>query len=82
MKEYIEIPVNLDHNVLISAFGCEAVAFYEDRIRQRQSDGKVYYNPLKTIYLWATEDKKTHQGYYSTYRGYSNGRKRKNFGRS
>lgn len=82
MKEYIKIPVNLDRNALISAFGNEAVAFYEDRIRQRKLDGKVYYNPLKTIYLWATEDKKTHQGYYSTYRGYSNGRKRKNFGRS
>lgn len=78
----IIIPKKLDRNVLINEFGYDAVRFYEERIRQRKLEGKTYYNPLKTIYLWATEDKKTRQGYYTSYRGYSSGRKCKNYGGS
>lgn len=37
---------------------------------------------LKTIYLWATADRATNQGYYTSYRGYSRGRKHKNYGGS
>ena len=32
--------------------------------------------------LWATADKATNQGYYTSYRGYSRGRKHKNYGGS
>lgn len=78
----IKVPKNLNRNMLIDEFGYEAVVFYEERIRQRQFEGKTYYNPMKTIYLWATEDRRTHQGFYTSYRGYSKGRKHKNYGGS
>lgn len=80
--DYIDVPKRLDRNVLVDKFGPDAVAYYENRISERTIMGKTYYNPMKTIYLWATQDKKTHQGYYTSYRGYSRGRKHKNYGGS
>lgn len=79
---YINVPKSLNRNMLVKEFGLDAVVFYERRIAERQLQGKTYYNPLKTIYLWATEDRKTHQGFYSEFRGYSRGRKHKNYGGS
>lgn len=80
--EYIKIPKNLDRDILVKEFGNEAVTFYEARIAQRRIEGKIYYNSLKTIYLWATQDRRTNQGYYTTYRGYAKGRRHKNYGGS
>lgn len=82
MGEYIDVPKNLDRHALESLFGYEAVTFYLNRIAQRQREGMVYHNPYKTVFLWATKDKKTNQGFYSSYRGYSKGRKHKNYGGS
>lgn len=82
MSEFIAIPKNLDRAMLERQFGYAAVTFYLDRLAQRERDGKMYYNPLKTVYIWATEDKRTNQGFYSSYRGYSKGRKHKNYGGS
>lgn len=82
MEEYIKVPKNLDRAMLESQFGHAAVAFYLERIGQRKREGKIYLNPLKTVYIWATEDKKSNRGFYSSYRGYSRGRKHKNYGGS
>lgn len=82
MAEYIKVPENLDRDMLERRFGHAAVAFYLGRIEQRKQEGKIYLNPLKTVYIWATEDKRTNQGFYSSYRGYSRGRKHKNYGGS
>jgi len=80
--EYIEIPKNLSEKLLIEKFGKDAVDFYERRLKERERDGNFYPKKLKTIYIWATQDKRTNQGFYSTYCGFANGRKRKNYGRS
>lgn len=80
--ERIDIPKNLSLEMLNREFGTHAVTFYRNRIEERQSAGRIYYNPLKTIYIWATQDRRTNQGYYSSYRGYAVRRKRRNFGRS
>ena len=80
--DYIDVPKHLDRNMLVNEFGAGAVVFYESRITERKNQGKIYYNPLKTIYLWATQDRRTHQGYYTSFRGYSSGRKHKNYGGS
>ena len=82
MGSYIDVPKNLTIEVLEAEFGKPAVAFYLARIEERRAQGKKYLNPLKTIYLWATEDRRTNQGYYTTYRGYARHRKNRNFGRS
>lgn len=82
MADFLKIPKNLDRPMLERKFGYAAVAFYLERISQREAEGKIYYNPLKTIFIWATEDKRTNQGFYSSYRGYARGRKSKNFGAS
>lgn len=80
--DYIDVPKNLDRNMLVNEFGMDAVVFYERKIAERKIQGKTYYNPLKTIYLWATQDRRTNQGYYTSFRGYSSGRKHKNYGGS
>ncbi len=82
MSSYIEVPKGLTIDKLEAEFGKPVVAFYMARIEERREQGKTYYNPLKTIYLWATEDRRTGQGYYTTYRGYVRRRKNRNFGRS
>ena len=79
---YIDVPEYLDRSVLINEFGLDAVSYYERRIQERTIQGKTYYHPLKTIYIWATQDRKTHQGYYTSFRGYRSGRKHKNYGSS
>lgn len=58
MSEYIKIPKGLDRAMLERTFGYDAVSFYLKRIEQRRQEGKTYLNPLKTVYIWATEDKK------------------------
>ena len=79
---FVKVPKDLDRLSLEREFGTAAVEFYFSRIAQREREGKVYYNPLKTIYLWATADRNTNQGYYTSFRGFSNGRKRRNYGGS
>ena len=80
---YVEIPENLTERTVILEFGADAYRFYQNRIEERKRNGKIYYNPLKTIYIWAAQDRKTHHGYWSTYRGYhGHGKKCKNHGRS
>ena len=79
---YIDVPKRLDRNMLVDEFGLDAVAFYERRIAERMIQGKTYFNPLKTIYIWATQDRRTHQGYYTSFCGHSRGRKHKNYGGS
>ncbi|MCM1577507.1 MAG: hypothetical protein NC078_01745 [Ruminococcus sp.] len=79
---YIEVPKNLTLDTLTREFGHEAVTYYRGRLSERERGGKKYLNPLKTIYLWATADRKTNQGFYSSWRGFNNGRKNKNYGGS
>jgi hypothetical protein len=53
--------------------------FYENRLRERaEFSRKTYRNPLKTLFLWAYEDKAKNGGFFSTYRR-ANGRKAGNF---
>lgn len=82
MEKRIDIPSNLSLEMLRHEFGIHAISFYENRIAERQAEGRIYYHPLKTIYIWATQDRKTNQGYYSSYGGYARRRKQKNFGRT
>ena len=82
MDNYIDVPKGLTRSMLEDKFGRQAVEFYMARIADRQREGRKYYNPLKTIYLWATRDRRTCQGYYTSYRGYAGGRKYKNYGGS
>lgn len=56
MKEYLKVPPNLTLELLRKEFGGDAVAFYQSRLRERMNMGRIYRNPLKTIWLWATED--------------------------
>lgn len=80
---YVTIPSPLTKNVFVQELGAEAYCFYEQRIRERMAFGKTYLNPLKTMYIWAVEDKASRQGYYSTLHiRAKNSRKRKNYGRS
>ena len=80
--EYIEVPAGLNRSMLEAQFGYDAAAFYLDRIRQRRQEGRVYHDELKTAYIWAVQDKRTNQGFFTSYRGYGNGRKHRNFGGS
>ena len=78
----IEIPYPLNRDVLVEEFGEEAVEHYETRLRERESRGKTYLNPLKTIYIWATEDRISSRGYYGFYLSNFNSSKLKNHGKS
>lgn len=80
MKEYLTVPSPLTIEVLVKEFGGAAVDFYQARIQERIEMGRIYRNPLKTIWLWATEDRRTNQGFWTTYRGHT--RRRKNHGGS
>lgn len=80
MKEYVKVPAGLTIDALQKEFGIAAVDFYQARIKERIAMGWVYCNPLKTIWLWATEDRQTNQGFWTTYRGHT--RRRKNHGGS
>ena len=81
MKEYLKVPPNLTLELLRKEFGGAAVAFYQSRLRERMNMGRIYRNPLKTIWLWATEDRKTNQGYWTSYCGHTR-RRGKNHGGS
>ena len=80
-KEYIEIPTALNEKAIIGEYGADAFRFYLNRIREREYQGRTYLNPLKTIYIWAYQDRKTHQGYWSTWTGVTR-KKHKNHGGS
>lgn len=79
---YVKIPDKLTENDVAAEYGMDALRFYKNRIVERKQQGKVYHNTLKTIYIWAAQDRKTNQGYWSTWRGYRSGKKHKNHGRS
>ena len=79
---YVEIPKILTQDSVIQEFGVDAYRFYKNRIEERKRDGRIYHNPLKTIYIWATQDREYRQGYWSTWLGHNRGRKCKNHGRS
>lgn len=79
---YVEVPHVLTEDSVIREFGVDAYRFYKIRIEERMRGGRIYHNPLKTIYIWATQDRKAHQGYWSTWSGYNKGRKGKNHGKS
>ena len=55
---YVEIPENLTELTVILEFGADAYRFYQNRIEERKRNGKIYYNPLKTIYIWMVQDRK------------------------
>lgn len=79
---YIEVPKGLCLETLRREFGYAAVDYYLGRIEERRELGHTYLNPLKTIYIWATKDRRTCQGFYSTYTGRARRKKARNFGRS
>lgn len=81
MAEYVCVPQNLTEKILITEYGTDAVRFYKSRLEERKRHGKIYPNPLKTIYIWAAQDKKTNQGFYTTWNGFAK-RKHKNHGGS
>jgi len=78
----IQVPYNLDREYLLKEFGAEATTYYENRIAERRANGKVYYNPLKTMFLWMTEDRADSRGYYSQFIRNFNSGKIKNHGGS
>jgi hypothetical protein len=70
----VELPENLTEEALIKTFGRDAFVFYENRLRERvEFSRKIYRNPLKTIFLWAREDKAANSGFFSTYRNRGRG---------
>ena len=79
---YVEIPKILTQYYVIQEFVVDAYRFYKNRIEERKRGGRIYRNQLKTIYIWATQDMESRQGYWSTWIGYNRGRKCKNHGRS
>lgn len=80
--DYIKIPKGLCLDMLREEFGYHAVDWYLNRIKERRELGHKYFNPLKTVYIWATQDRKTGQGFYSTYTGRVRRKKLQNHGRS
>ena len=56
---YVEIPENLTERTVILEFGADAYRFYQNRIEERKRNGKIYCNPMKTIYIWAAQEKKS-----------------------
>lgn len=76
MKKYIEVPLGLTVAALEKEFGAAAVDHYQHRILERMEAGHIYKNPLKTIWLWAMEDRQTGQGFWTTYRGHTCRRKK------
>ena len=78
----IEVPPGLDKEYLEQEFGADAVTYYENRIAERKNRGKIYYNPLKTMYLWLSEDREYRCGYYAPFLRNFNRGKMKNHGRS
>ena len=81
MTDRIEIPVGLNRQMLNDIFGRDAADFYIDRINRRIDEGRIYKNPMKTVYLWMVEDRKRRGGYWRQYITH-NGGKKKNHGRT
>lgn len=79
-ERIFEDSIAIDYRDTEKEFGIAAVDFYLARINERITMGKIYRNPLKTIWLWATEDRRTNQGFWTTNRGHT--RRRKNYGGS
>lgn len=52
---YVKIPDKLTENDVAAEYGMDALRFYKNRIAERKQQGKVYHNPLKTIYIWAAQ---------------------------
>lgn len=77
---YIEIPDNINRTALEKEFGINAALYYLNRIKEREQQGHYYPKPFKTAYIWAAKDRQSNQGYYSSWRGFNGGRKKKNFG--
>lgn len=78
---YVNVPDTLTEKTVINEYGIDAFRYYNQRLQERRRQGRMYNNSLKTIYIWAAQDRKTHQGFYSTYRG-TNRSKHKNHGGS
>ena len=78
---YVNVPDILTEKTVINEYGIDAFRYYNQRLQERRRQGRMYNNSLKTIYIWAAQDRKTHQGFYSTYRGTSRS-KHKNHGGS
>lgn len=49
---YVEIPRILTEDSVIQEFGADAYRFYQSRIEERKRNGRIYHNPLKTIYIY------------------------------
>ena len=81
-SEYIKVPNNLSRELLIREFGTRAVEWYESYLADRIREGKIYLNPQKTIYLWATRDRKTGGGWFSRLPRQYDGHKSKGHGGS
>ena len=80
---FVKIPSYLSREILIEEFGINAVVHYERRLKERELyNGNIYLNPLKTIYIWATRDRKTNSGFYSTVPVGCSNRRHKNYGGS
>lgn len=80
MSEII-VPYPCTREDCIKAFGGAATLFYESRLREREGRGYIYCNLYKTIYIFATKDKATKQGFWSSFVPKNRGR-RKNHGGS
>ena len=79
--EYMQIPENLDIKYLVKRFGYDAYAHYQSRINDRmQYEGRIYRTPVKTMFLWMTEDKANCRGYYKPHSSEHNYKKKKNHG--
>ena len=81
MNYEIKVPYPCTKNDCIREFGRIATEYYESRLLQREQDGFIYRNIYKTIYIFAMKDRKTQQGFYSSFVP-KNRSKYKNHGRS
>lgn len=77
----VTIPEKLTRQKLIEEFGVQATKWYLDRIEYRRAQGKIYYYPLKTAYIWMTNDKKNKCGFWKI-EFFCKKNKQKNHGRS
>lgn len=67
MNDEIKVPFPCTRNDCINEFGSIATSFYESRLREREMQGFIYRNIYKTIYIFAYKDRKTRQGFYSSF---------------
>lgn len=81
MDVRVEVPKKLTKQTLYDEFGMWATDYYIDRMKRRIEEGKIYLNPLKTVYLWMVEDKAKGGGYWRKHYSH-NGAKKKNHGRT